>query len=174
MEDKSRPRKATPNNNAINCGATENAQVEVGLSKLQSTLNMLEKSDATNDIAVKALLDNDPSDKHDKGLKSKPKKNQEINDLEENHIIAARLRRESGRVYSSGLMVDSPGVATIPEHITEIQEPNNSINMPVRKQQPCSDSECCKNTAKIVNMIAELQQTVKEIKSANDSQTCKC
>lgn len=84
--------------------------------------------------------------------------------MEENQIIAARLRSESGRVYSSGLTVDTPNITTI------VEESINDPTMPIRKQQPCSESECCKNTAKIVNMIAELQQSVKEIKQSTDSQ----
>lgn len=68
-------------------------------------------------------------------------------------------------------MVDPPlAFTTILEGITETGE---EANMP-RKQQPCSDSECCKNTAKLVNMMAQLQQSVNEIKATSEKQVLTC
>lgn len=171
MEDQSQVQTMSPIKDGKDSKTNNTSQIEVGLSKLQSTSNMLEKNES-GDIALKALNDNDNSlherhDKGDKSLKSK-KKSREINDLEESRIIPTRLRSESGRVYSSGLVVDSNNITTILEKIPE--EITDFSNMPVRKQQPCSENECCKNTAKIVNMIAELQQSVQEIKTSADQQ----
>lgn len=153
----------------------DTSQIEVGLSKLQNTLSMLEKNDANSDIAVKALKDNSDMqakhDNHEKNLRAKSKKNREVSELEENKIISARLRSESGRVYSSGLVVGTQNITSVLEDLSEIQEVTKEVNMPVRKQQPCSDSECCKNTAKIVNMIADLQHTVNAIKLSTETQT---
>lgn len=140
--------------------------IDVGLSKLQNTLTMLE----SNDAGHKNAISEDQEDKHDKNARAKAKKNREVNELEDNNILQTRLRSESGCVYSSGLMVDSPNITTFLDPILEAHENTAKINMPVRKQQPCSDNECCKNTAKIVNMIAELQQSVNEIKTASDQQ----
>lgn len=141
------------------------AQIEVGLSKLQNTLSMLESNKTDNDIAIKALQDDPPLVKHDKNTKAFNKKNREVYELQENQIFAARLRSKSGRIYSSGLVVDSHNITAIAE------ETSPEVNMPICKQQPCSDSKCCKNTAKIVNMIAELQQSVNAIKNTTENQT---
>lgn len=179
MENQSEMQQSEVINNEQSTNSDSNQQIEVGLSHLKNTLNMLEKNE-NNDVSSDSALierDSNQQDKHDKSskaMKSKPKKSREVNGLEENQIFPARLRSESGRVYSSGLMVEPPNITTVLDKIPETQEPADLSNMPLRKQQPCSAGECCKNTAKIVNMIADLQQTVAEIKATSTNQTLTC
>lgn len=48
----------------------------------------------------------------DKHIKNKQRKNRELEVLAESQIINARLRSDSGKVYSSGLVVESPSQNT--------------------------------------------------------------
>lgn len=121
-----------------------------------------------------------------KSLKEMPNKARvkcrEMDDLDANQILPSRLRSISGRVYSTGMVIETPATSastiqqdTLPEEgencdsqsLEEISTELAEINM----QKPCSDGQCCKNTAKIVNLITKLQQSVDEIKVTNNRQS---
>lgn len=91
MDNPNKELTKMPTENASKNALNEKSTIEEGLSKLQNTLTMLEKTDAENDIALRALHDQDKHDKSDKALKGKNKQNKEIDALEENKIIPARL-----------------------------------------------------------------------------------
>lgn len=109
---------------------------------------------------------------HDKSMKNKVRRNRDLNGLEENKILRARLRSNSGRVYSSSLSVDA--VTSAPS------SPARSLSA-VQEEGPdmCpKEDECCKGTTKLIEMMTKLQQSVdgalkkistQEIISSNNS-----
>lgn len=107
----------------------------------------------------------------------KASKSREMGDLEKNEILPSRLRSISGRVYSTGMVIDSPAQSTVQiETVTTLPSVSEDSELAeeieqLTMQKPCSDSECCKNTAKIVNLITKLQQSVDDIKETNSRQT---
>lgn len=125
------------------------------------------------------LKKEEKKDKSNKMDKVKTSKNQELGDLEKNEILPSRLRSVSGRVYSSGMVIETPTQAVTelavlneePKQITssEIEDLTGEVAA-INMQRTCSDSECCKNTTKIVSLITKLQKSVDEIKENNTRQ----
>lgn len=157
--------------------------IEVGLSKLKSTLNSFEKASGIKqagnaEIAEIAENHSCMTSNHDKCLKSK-RKNRELGELEDNPILP-RLRSDSGNVYSSSMVIETAknraeGSTLLAlgeeEDYQDLQESQGLqgelINL---EMKPCSEGECCKNTAKIVTMIERLQRSVDSIQREGQSQ----
>lgn len=129
-----------------------NGQIEVGLSQLKETLNQLEYT---------AIMSPTKEQKRNCNYE-KPKKNRELEDLDEGQIIQARLRSDSGRVYSESVIVGTNVEKDPLEPLEEYSEDEMPGN--------CVEGACCKNTAKIVTMINKLQQSVDEIKTSTQRQ----
>lgn len=99
--------------------------------------------------------------------KSKQRKKRELEDLADSQIINARLRSDSGKVYSSGLVVDppnqdQPALETVTEEETLAQ-----IDI---QAEMCLKGDCCKNTSKIIQMISKLQSSVDSVLNKNQAQ----
>lgn len=95
---------------------------------------------------------------HDKNLKTKLRRNRELGELEENQILEARLRSNSGKVYSSSVSVEAGSIRS---------EPNSPrldmVEEEIEKEtEMCGEEEeeCCRGTSRLVKMIAKLQQSV--------------
>lgn len=101
------------------------------------------------------------SPNHDKATKYKGRKNREMDSLEENQIIAARLRSNSGKLYTSSVSVEASGTTnnleTVVEEdlqVSESDEPETElINM-------CPKEECCQGTNTVISMISKLQKSI--------------
>lgn len=153
-----------------------NNGIEVGLSKLQNTLNNLQQTENASlnlgelneEIMVEQETDKDKS-KHDK-----QKKNRELGELEENQILSARLRSGSGRVYSSGVMIGSSSInetsKSAPPSILEEDCDSICSTESINKMR-CSQNKCCRNTSKLMEMMDRLQKSVDEIQSTTRNQT---
>lgn len=161
-----------------------NEAIEKGLSKLKDTLNTLQLAENTDNrnpngnhnIAI-IEHDNECADRDEKD-KSKLRKNRELDTLNDNHILPARLRSGSGRVYSSGVTIDSAlntecpkKMHSVAETTEEDLEVNSIVSEANSDEMWCSNRECCKNSSRIVNMIENLQKSIDEIKKSSRSQT---
>lgn len=110
-------------------------------------------------IATEMNANNKRSD-HDKILnKQRSKKNRELGDLNDAHILSARLRSSSGKVYSSGLSVSaassqqsSPSTSLVTVH----EEDSPAIST----EEMCPKEGCCSGTAKLIDMMSNLQKSV--------------
>lgn len=107
------------------------------------------------------------SDKNaiEKISKLKQRKNRELGVLDDNQILNARLRSDSGKVYSSSLTVDSASqqdttLSTVPEE-------ENPIDCTAGM---CLQGDCCRNTSKIIDMITKLQASVDDVLNKSSSQ----
>lgn len=146
---------------------------------LEEQLGEIESLSPTNN----KFIEKSKQDKHEKYAKGdncnnrvKAHKTRELEDLDKSQILPARLRSDSGRVYSTGMIIESSGqpplrgsfgaLPSVNEVESEIASELDNLTM----EKPCSDSACCKNTAKIVNLITKLQQSVDEIKNTNSNQ----
>lgn len=137
----------------------------------ENTLNVKSRQSKQFALNAEKLLDsplykgNTNMRDHDKTLnKYKTRKNSELNELEENQILNARLRSNSGKVYSSSVSVESgqaiqelkEGLETVIEEepIENIQEEIESI------ENMCGKDDCCKGTSTLIAMISKLQKSV--------------
>lgn len=155
------------------CQSEPENTIEVGLEKLKNTLNSLEGGE-DKQASVKAM--SLQQQENLKTLKGKAKKNRELGDLEDNLILASRLRSDSGNVYSSSVTIDAnkniPSVSVLDPvgEENEINPDPQGSATTTEMRSICSDGECCRNTAKIVTMIQKLQKSVDAIRTASDSQ----
>lgn len=86
----------------------------------------------------------------DKTSKSKPKRNRELDKLEDTPIIHSRLRSESGKVYSSTVTLDA-------------NTNSNSLEVVQEEEADMCSSDCCKKSDQIISMIARLQTSIDDI-----------
>lgn len=176
------------NNAKVNESQMDNSEVqsteaiEKGLSKLQNTLNILQQTEKDEkdgfNIANENAMNNDHDeecDNKDEKDKNKSCKNRELDTLNDNQILPARLRSGSGRVYSSGVIIDSALNTDLPRKMQAVSEEDieiNSITSEANSDEMwCSNRECCKNSSRIVSMIENLQKSVDDIKKSARSQT---
>lgn len=153
----------------------ENSIIEKGLNKLKNTLNFLESNKKDSDDAnmpQQENLDKENND-HDKSSKNKLRKNRELGDLEDNIILPSRLRSDSGTVYSSSVVIESNKKASQVGNLDSVSEEEDlqtwgeQVDLEMR---PCSEGQCCQNTAVIVSMIEKLQKSVDGIRKEGQSQ----
>lgn len=112
-------------------------------------------SSASKDIAIAC--------DHDKVLsKYKGRKNRELNDLEENQILNARLRSNSGKVYSSSVSVEASQAPPQSSacNLDTVEEEESSEDIQVDIENMCGKEECCKGTSTLITMISKLQKSV--------------
>lgn len=129
----------------------------------------------------------DKGDKHDK---TKSKLNRELGDLSDNEILPSRLRSSSGRVYSTGMMINTvalnnqePSVAeanqfggnknpTLQHTLSAVLEEETVDTM---KSRDLEEMDCCRNSATLVNMMANVQKSIdaltSEVRNQNTIQT---
>lgn len=168
--------------NHDNCN---NAGIESGLSKLKDTLSQLEENmpDVQNNQAESELEEDKKRTKEEK-LKRK----RELVDLDCNHILSSRLRSSSGRVYSNSIIIENTNMkpkaldtvgedSSDPEdsvdldsEANELEQANDPQDKEVDMGKDCLNSDCCKNTNKIVKMISKLQATVDDIQQTTKRQ----
>lgn len=96
-------------------------------------------------------------------LKGKARKKREMGDLEENRILPTRLRSDSGKVYSSSVLIDKQNIEAIKDIALSTVEEESEIEM-----APQNDSKF----NKLINMITKLQESVDGIKGEISGQQC--
>lgn len=102
-------------------------------------------------------VSNEKTDKN----KMKAKKNRELGDLEENAIMSARLRSDSGKVYSTSLTIDqaTQDFSASKEPELETLEEESEMGDPSKLDQ-------------LIKMITKLQSSVDDIRKDTSGQQC--
>lgn len=148
--------------------------IEMGLSKLQCTLNNLQQTE--QDEKNKSVLNTSHDNEDDKEGKDKDKdkhklrKNRELGKLNDNQIVSARLRSESGRVYSSGVIINSAINTEQPDKMRPLFEGDSEESEDDSDNMACNNRKCCRNSAKNVTMIENLQKSVNDIQKSTSTQ----
>lgn len=132
-------------------------------------------------MAIKSQVTGYEHDKHELS-KFKQRQNRDLSEVQENQILSARLRSESGRVYSSGVTIDStnelPSISmslneqekqalgTVEEESTPSEDDiSDTENM------ACSGGKCCKKTSQMIKMMRQLQKSMDKIKTSTSQHT---
>lgn len=109
--------------------------------------------------------DIEQSDKqsNERAVKARSRKKRDVIALDDSKIISARLRSDSGKVYSTGLTLDSAATSTASLDSVAEESAND------KSSEMCLTGDCCKNTSKIIDMITKLQESMDDVlkKSGN-------
>lgn len=103
---------------------------------------------------------------HDNAVKAKPKKNRELEKLEDSAILTSRLRSNSGKLYSTSVSVEAGSRPTSPiQALNTIEEETENLEM-------CPKEKCCQGTEKLIEMISSLKKSVDGVlKKVTDEET---
>lgn len=97
--------------------------------------------------------------------RNRQRKNRELETLDDSKIINARLRSDSGKVYSTGLVLESSTQGA--SVLAAVSEEEDSADLP---ENMCLKGDCCKNTSKIIDMITKLQSSVDDVLKKTSTQ----
>lgn len=128
-----------------------------GNLRLQDNKNAPKNTDEVN---CNANIDGERSifDKN----KNKQRRNRELEVLADSQIINARLRSDSGKVYSTSLTVSSDGQDRSVLDVVSEEEDIEGAEVEIDAEM-CLKGDCCKNTSKIIDMISKLQSSVDDV-----------
>lgn len=104
---------------------------------------------------------------HDKMQRVKGRKKRDVQALDESQILAARLRSNSGKLYTSTVSVEassapnSPVLSTVQEEIFDTDSSQENSCAPNSQEiEMCPKEDCCKGTSQIIAMIAKMQKSL--------------
>lgn len=149
----------------------EDKKVTGKQNRISNQLNLNLNCNKTDRMPAKSTCDNK---NHDKSSKVKQKKNRELGELEENHILEARVRSNSGKLYSTSVSVDPGAITSTPasstSNLSTLLEEEEDTDNTDKDSNMCVDGECCKGTSKLVKMIAKLQKSVDGVLKKDSTQ----
>lgn len=138
------------NNSNEDTSATITMAKQILASEKDNDTDGEKENEATKDQAFKEKM---IMKANKRSSKIRNKSNRELNKLEESQIIHSRLRSESGKVYSSSVLVEPNSASSSTEQLNTLEEETS---------EECT-MDCCKKSDQIISMISRLQSSVDDI-----------